>query len=496
MTAAEHRDAAARLRDVLTSAARAVPASQESGAIDGVRDALTGLANRSLVLEALGGALARMARTGRGPAVMFCDLDGFKAVNDGFGHEAGDRLLIEVAHRFVECVRGTDIVARFGGDEFVVVLEDVHEVDDAVTVAERILARVAEPIVLDGGHAQVSASIGIALAHPFATTADDLLAEADAAMYRAKRTGKHRYQVFDDDLRTRLEERAELRHDLEGALARDELMTVFTPVVRSADGRLSMLEAALRWKHPERGMLGAAEFMPLARKQGLARRLDRHALVAAASAARGWNAVHDRSVPVTVWVTVGVQDLLAGELQSFVAQLVEDEALGPGSLGIEVQLANLNEHPKQAESALQSIAWHGVRVAVDDFGADLFSPMQLQRFHVDTVKLDRRLLRAAGSAPEALSALAAVVALARALGLAVVAKGVDSREQLELLQELGCELVQGDVVATAQPAGAVSSLLEAAPPWANADWPRVAPLGAPLTRSQLLERLMRLHAAA
>ena len=472
---------------------RRAPAGGDSGRA--LRDPLTGLANRALLVEALGGALARMTRSGRRPAVMFLDLDGFKAVNDAYGHETGDDLLMEVARRVVECVRTSDVVARFGGDEFVVVLEDVTDVAVVHRIADRILRRLAETMLLPNAAVRIGVSIGVTLARADTTSADELLAEADAAMYRAKRAGKHQYQLFDDELRARFAAKAQLRQDLAGALDRDEFVTLYTPVARATDGALSTLEVTLRWLHPTRGELGPSEFLPLARELGLARELDHHALRDAAAVARRGNTGPD-ALPITVWVTVGVHDLLAGELQSFVAHLVEESALGPGSLGIDVPLATLMEHPPEAERALQSIAWHGVRVAVDDFGADMFSPAQLQRFHVDTVTLDRRLIGAADQAPEALSMLAGVVAMARALGLEVLAKGVTSTAQLELLQELGCSLVQGPRIAEPDVARGIDALVAGPMPWRAGGWPNASPLSAPMSRMQVVERLLRLRAEA
>lgn len=468
-----------------------------SGSGDGgraLRDPLTGLANRALLVEALAGALARMTRSGRRPAVMFLDLDGFKAVNDAYGHDTGDDLLIEVARRVIECVRTTDVVGRFGGDEFVVVLEDVGDIAVVQLIADRILHRLSETMLLRNAVVRIGASIGVSLAREDTMTAEELLAEADAAMYRAKRAGKHQYKVFDDELRARFEAKAQLRKDLAGALDRNEFATLYTPVARAIDGELSTLEGTLRWLHPTRGELAPSDFLALARESGLARELDHYALRDAAAVARHWN-TDSNGAPITVWVTVGVHDLLAGELQSFVAHLVEEAALGPGSLGIDVPLATLMEHPPEAERALQSIAWHGVRVAVDDFGADMFSPAQLQRFHVDTVTLDRRLIGAADRAPEALSMLAGVVAMARALGLEVLAKGVSSTPQLELLQELGCSLVQGPRIADPLVADGVDALVAGQTPWRDEGWPMATPLSAPMTRIQVVERLLKLRAA-
>ena len=459
------------------------------------RDALTGLPNRAMLMEHLVTALARGQRTGLMPAVMFLDLDGFKAVNDGLGHEAGDELLIEVGRRLGECVRNTDVVARFGGDEFVILLDNISDLETAQQIADRIITRIEEPVALSSGTGNVGTSIGISLPSVSDIEADTLLGEADTAMYRAKQLGKRRHQYFDDDLRKLAAARDLLKEQLEAAIANKEFWVMYTPVAGVAHGELRSFEAGLRWVHPTRGMLGPSEFMALAREVGVARELDRLVIEDAVRQAHDWNVGLDE--PRTVWLTVGVQDLLSGELQTVIAGAIESVGVAPGSLGIEIPLVTLTKHPAESLKALQSLNWNGVRIAIDDFGTDQFSPAQLQRFYADTVKLDRRMMASLAKEPEAVGALAAVASVCRSLGLEVVAKGVNKPEELELLQELGCTNVQGTVVSGALLASDVDAVLGDEVPWASGEiWPGREALTSARTRSQMAERMLRLRMAA
>jgi diguanylate cyclase (GGDEF)-like protein len=457
-------------------------------------DALTGLVNRARFLELLRDALSRMERTGEAVAVMFTDLDGFKAVNDGLGHEAGDELLIAVGRRMVGCVRDSDVVARFGGDEFVLLLNGIEDLTVAQRVADRLMAAIEEPIALTNGEGNVGTSIGIAIANDPHVAPDAILAEADTAMYRAKQLGKRRYQLFDDDLRARASARQSLLDDVVVALDRREFTVMYTPVVDTATGALVTVESALRWLHRKRGTIGVAEFAPLAREAGCWLQLNEMLIRDAATHAGQWNA--DRSTnAITTWVTIGAQELLQGDLERLLSLVIDEHRLGPGALGVEVPLSVLTKHPREAERLLQALSWMGVRIAIDDFGADPFVPAQLQRFHVDTVKLDRRFVRTLSDAPEAISALSGIVAFARALGLAVTAKGVERPAEIELLQELGCSFVQGTAVARPMPAARLGALLAGRGPWQDA-WPDASLLGGPLSRPQVVERMLRLRRTA
>lgn len=458
-------------------------------------DALTGLPNRACFLEHLEFALHRLDRAEGSVAVMFSDLDGFKAVNDGLGHEAGDELLIEVGRRMRKCLREADVVARFGGDEFVMLLNGVEDLTVAQRVADRIMASIERPIELTGGQGHVGTSIGIALTNDPGTDPETILAEADAAMYRAKQLGKRRYQLFDDDLRARSGARQALLDDLDAAIERGEFTVMYTPVVDVRTGALVSLEAALRWLHRKRGTIGAAEFVPLARERGRLLELNATLLGDVASNASAWQQHANETRALTTWVTIGPQELLQGELEHAITRLTEEHFLPPGAIGVEVPLQVLTKHGDDAARVLQSLAWLGVRVAIDDFGTDPFVPAQLQRFHVDTVKLDRRLVRALSESPEAISALSGIVAFGRALGLEVLAKGVERTIEIEVLQELGCSLVQGTTVARALSASRIASLLDAPGPWIE-HWPDAAQVVAPLSRPQVVERMLRLRKSA
>lgn len=460
------------------------------------RDALTGLPNRALLVEHLERTLARATRgLGGLPAVMFLDLDGFKAVNDGLGHEAGDELLVEVGQRLLECVRNTDVVARFGGDEFVILLENVSDLEIATTIANRILERVEEPVALSSGIGNVGTSIGITLATSADIEVEALLGEADTAMYRAKQLGKRRHQVYDAELRARAAARQQLRDQIAEAIESQAFATVYTPVCSVVSGEVTAVESGLRWMHRSRGVLGPSEFMALAREVGVARDLDHLVIEAAVAQARAWSAGCDE--PRTVWVTVGVQDILSGELVRAMAERIEAGGIGPGSLGVEIPLLTLTKHPAEAQRSLQALNFNGVRIAIDDFGFDQFAPSQLQRYYADTVKLDRRMMTSLAQEPEAVGALAAVLSICNSLGLKSVAKGVDKLAELELLQELGCTSVQGKVVSRPLPAARITGLLEAAPPWvAEGAWPTLPRLASTLTRSQIAERMMKLRTAA
>ncbi len=455
-------------------------------------DGLTGLPNRAHFMDLLRASLARLDRSGGSVAVMFSDLDGFKAVNDGLGHEAGDELLIEVGRRMQTCVRDTDVVARFGGDEFVMLLDGIDDLTVAQRVADRVMWAVERPVQLSSGDGNVGASIGIAIASSSSVDAEALLADADAAMYRAKQLGKRRHQLFDDDLRARAAARQSLLDDLREAVGRREFAVQYLPVVETRSGSVVSVESGLRWIHRKRGTLGAGEFMALARELGMVLDLNRMLLADVGQRASDWASTSVDGIVTTTWVTIGPQEVLQGELDRFLTGLADEHRLPPGAIGIEVPLSVLTRHAIEAERLCQALSWMGVRIAIDDFGADPFIPAQLQRFHVDTVKLDRRFVRSLSDAPEAISALSGIVAFARALGLDVVAKGVERIEEVEVLQELGCTLLQGTVVARPMPPSRLTPLLQTSGPW-MARWPTRDAISGPLSRPQVVERLLRLR---
>jgi diguanylate cyclase (GGDEF)-like protein len=305
----------------------ALKSAQDSLRERATHDALTGLPNRVCFLEHLEFALRRLDREEGSVAVMFSDLDGFKAVNDGLGHEAGDELLIEVGRRMRSCLREYDVVARFGGDEFVILLTGVEDLTVAQRVADRIMASIMKPIALTGGEGHVAASIGISISNDPRTDPETILAEADAAMYRAKQLGKRRYQLFDDDLRARSRARQALLDDLDSAIERGEFTVMYTPVVDVRTAELVSLEAALSWLHRKRGTIGPAEFVPLARERGRLLQLNGALLGDVAANSSAWQRPDRDERAFTTWVTIGPQELLQGELEQAITQLTEEHCL-------------------------------------------------------------------------------------------------------------------------------------------------------------------------
>mgnify|MGYP003345858454 CR=1 FL=1 len=460
------------------------------------RDLLTGLSNRSEFLEHLRRALAVSRIVGDPIAVLFCDLDGFKAVNDSLGHEAGDELLAVVAARLVAGVRASDLVARVGGDEFVVLLDGVTDIAAAQSAADRLIDVVSAPIELAAGVVHVGVSIGIALGDGGCRDAEQLVSRADDAMFDAKRQGRRRAQCFDARLAARAQRRRALRADLPSALANGDFAVVYTPVVAVEDGSLQAFEAGLRWNHADFGELGPDDFMELARDLGLAHVLS--ALVVDDAVVRANQWVEQARSPEahrTIWLTVGAQDLVSGSVLPLVTDAVEAGRIGPGAIGVEAPHAAICRHPNEAQRMLQALHWHGVRVSIDDVGSEPFTPAQLQRYCADSIKFDRRMIAALADAPEAVGALAALVSMARALGLDTVAKGVSTAAQVRLLQEFGCTALQGDVVSAPLSSQAIGTIHDAGTTWtALPVWPTTVQLRSAMTRSQVAERMLGLRA--
>ncbi|GJG85477.1 hypothetical protein tb265_06580 [Gemmatimonadetes bacterium T265] len=448
-----------------------------------LRDSLTGLANRALFRDRVEHALARLAREGGTPraAVLYLDLDGFKAVNDSLGHHAGDELLRAVASRLLNATRGSDTVARFGGDEFAVLLEAAHTRADAEVVAGRIVAAVRAPIALGGGaapalrpgasradaprhEARVGVSVGIAFAEP-GVDADALLRNADAAMYRAKADGKGQYAVFDPALVEAAAERAALERDLaravadldpercpgeRGTPAAGEFALVYQPVVALATGAVASAEALLRWQHPTRGVVGPAEFIPLAEASGLIVALGRWVLDAACRAAAAWPAGPD-GAPIGVAVNVSGRQLEDPAFPGHVAAALADSGIGAARLTLEITESVLMRDTDAALRTLGALKTLGVRLAVDDFGTGYSSLRYLQQFPVDVLKIDKTFVDgiARRGAPGGHDAAFArtIVALGETLALNTVAEGVEHAGQAELLRAMGCTFGQGYLFA-------------------------------------------------
>jgi diguanylate cyclase (GGDEF)-like protein len=404
-------------------------------------DSLTGLANRALFKDRVDQALKRFQRRRRPLAVFFLDLDRFKAINDSFGHASGDALLIAVSKRLSDCVRGEDTVARLGGDEFAVLVENLAGEAEVRIVAERVKEAFRDPIVIDGRELAVAASIGIALSEAGTETADDLLRNADLAMYRAKAAGggARRYAP---EMHAGMIDRLELESDLRQALARNQMYIVYQPIVDLRTGRLSGAEALLRWQHPSRGLVSPAEFIPVAESSGMIVPIGEWVLRQACRDARRWDGIRGGE-QLSVSVNLSGRQLQTSELPSIVPHALLDAGLAPGRLTLEMTESMLIDRSDEMLSLLHELRRIGVRLAIDDFGTGYSSLSYLHRFPVDVVKIDRSFIESLTGEADETSLVGSIIRIGQGMRLTTVAEGIEDATQLRALQRLGCEHGQG-----------------------------------------------------
>jgi diguanylate cyclase (GGDEF)-like protein/PAS domain S-box-containing protein len=427
-------------------------------------DALTDLPNRALLLDHLELALVRAERDRKLVALLFLDLDRFKQVNDSFGHDTGDQLLIWIADRIVEALRPADTVARLGGDEFVVLCEDVDDEHHAVAIAQRVVAAIeSAPFVIRGLDLPMTASVGIALspgedqAHPEA-----LLRDADAAMYRAKDQGRARLELFDESMRQRAAQRLaladELSRSIGGGTENGDIAVHFQPCVHLETGRVISVEALARWEHPERGLLPPSEFISLAEETGLIVDLGLRVLAEACSQARSWYDTLGVGAP-RVHVNLSARQLISADLPLLVQQVLRDTRLPADRLCLEITESVLMDDAATVMETLRGLKEIGLSLAIDDFGTGYSSLSYLRRFPVDVLKVDRTFVDGLGPDPEDSAIVAAIVSLASTLELETVAEGVETPEQLDRLRALGCTAAQGFLFSRPVPAPALTGLL-------------------------------------
>jgi len=428
--------------------------AQERLAHQALHDPLTELPNRALFLDRLALALARLRRRRSSMVVLFADVDRFKVVNDSLGHDAGDRLLVSLSRRLREVLRPGDTLARFGGDEFAVLCEDVPE-GDVIGIAERMMNALAEPFMAGGREVFVSMSIGIAVARDPDQRAAALLRDADAAMYLAKDRGRARFELFDEAMRDETTERLLLENALRRAPERGELRALYQPIVRLADGSMVAAEALVRWVHPERGLLEASQFVPLAEETGIIVPVGSWVLAEACRQAVTWSG--NGHAPA-VSVNLSARQLSRSDLVDLVAGALGDSGLNPDRLWLEITESVLMEDADTAVETLQRLRALGVHLSVDDFGTGYSSLAYLRRFPVDSLKVDRSFVAGLGEDPEDSAIVEAVVSMAHSLRLSVVAEGVETDEQLTRLRDLGCELAQGFYFAAPVPPSALDPL--------------------------------------
>jgi diguanylate cyclase (GGDEF)-like protein/PAS domain S-box-containing protein len=425
-------------------------------------DPLTDLPNRTQLTVRLQEALERGERGGRGVAVIFVDLDNFKVINDSLGHEAGDRLLRNVSERLRRVLRPEDLLARFGGDELAVCIEQVDGPERALKVADRMATALRAPFVLDGEQRFVTASFGIAIAGPgdAERSPEALLRDADAAMYRAKERGKARAEVFDTTMRRRAVERLELESGLRDALTRDQLRIVYQPEVSLEDGRIVAVEALLRWDHPQHGPVAPGRFIPIAEQSGLIVPIGAWVLREACRQAARWNAQNGGD-GVVVAVNLSPRQLGATDLAATVRGALEGASLPPDRLCLEITESAVMADPDAAIESLHMLKRLGVKLAIDDFGVGYSSLSHLRELlPVDVLKIDRSFIDGLVLRGEDRAIVTAIVELARSLGVDAVAEGVETPEQAEVLRTMRCHVGQGFHFARPQTPGDVAQLLD------------------------------------
>ena len=429
-----------------------------------VHDPLTGLPNRVLFVDRLEHALARLGRQRSLCAILFLDLDHFKLVNDSLGHHVGDELLAAAAPRLKQALRSSDTVARFGGDEFGILLEDIASERDAIESAERIAAIFARPFVLSGSEHFVTTSIGIALARG-GELADELIRDADAAMYRAKERGRARYEVFDEAMRGRAIARLRMENDLRRALERDELRLEYQPVVSLRNFAIVGVEALLRWRHPERGEIAPSEFIPIAEENGLIEPIGRWVLEQACRQGAEWYRARPDAAPITISVNLSAVQVSRRSLPEVVRSVLRSTGLDPACLSLEITETVMVRDADGLGEVLQALKAVGVRLVLDDFGTGYSSLSYLTRLPLDVLKVDRSFVDGLGSEPRDTAITETIIAMSRALSLDVVAEGVETADHVRELSRLGCGLAQGYHFSRALPAHEITHALEHGPLW-------------------------------
>ena len=419
-----------------------------------LHDSLTGLPNRALFVDRLEVALARARRSGDDVAVLIVDLDRFKKINDSLGHQAGDRLVTMVAARLSEQIDEGDTLARFGGDEFAVLCA----AGQAVVMAERLSQSVTAPFMLEETEVFLTTSIGIAVSDAAHQSAGALLRDADAAMHRAKELGRSRHELFDDVMRVAALKRLETENSLYRALQRHEIRLHFQPEYALSDGRVTGFEALVRWQHPHRGLLGPAEFIPLAEETGLIIALGEWILDEACSHLARWRSEH-LTDDLVMAVNLSARQLASPGLLDAVRDSLARHVIPPEALVLEITESLVVAEDEATRRAFADLRSLGVRIAVDDFGTGYASLAALKRFPADILKIDRAFVEGLGHDQADDAIVAAVVALARALGLSVVAEGVESAEQRDAVRALGCDVGQGFLFARPVAADAIPALL-------------------------------------
>jgi diguanylate cyclase (GGDEF)-like protein/PAS domain S-box-containing protein len=423
-------------------------------------DGLTGLPNRALFRDRLNQALARSRRSMYPLAVLLLDLDGFKQVNDSLGHDAGDQLLREVADRFNDLIRPSDTLARLGGDEFALLLEGSNQAQ-AVTIAKRLLADLAEPVSISGRELSVAASVGVVVDATGTAQSEDLIRSADVAMYAAKEAGRGRYEVFHHAMAREVDEVLGIEHELRLGLHRGEVSVHYQPEIALETSEIVGVEALLRWHSPTRGQVPPTRFIPIAESTGLIFELGEFVLREACSQTARWRREGALPEHFVTWVNLSGRQLAAGGLGALIRQELKASGLGPACLGLEVTENSIvgGAPGDQARAELQELHDLGVRIAIDDFGTGLSALGQLRHFPIDMLKVDRSFVQGVEHDAKDAAITSNLVSLAHSLGVLAIAEGIESQGQLASVRAVGCDLAQGFLFAHPVPADQMSRLL-------------------------------------
>jgi diguanylate cyclase (GGDEF)-like protein len=423
-----------------------------------LHDALTGLPNRVLLVQRLEHAVLRARRSGKMAAILFADLDRFKLVNDRYGHRVGDELLVAVAQRLTSQLRPGDTLARVSGDEFVILCEDLDEASQVEVIASRIGVALAVPFVLSDTYVNMTASVGIAFAGRGDHIPEQLLHEADSAMYQAKRKGGARHQIIDLREQHMADERVDLEQDLRGASTRGEMRPEYQPIVTTGEGRITGVEALVRWAHPTRGLISPATLIPLAERAGLIADIGRRVLEQACPDRHRWHR-HHQTNDLELSVNISAHQLMSANSTATVEAVLLATHTDPHMVTLEMTESVFVQDSERALVVLDDLKHLGVMLALDDFGTGYSSLSYLKRFPIDVVKIDQAFVADLGVDSASHAIVAAVVDLAHVLGMAVVAEGVETALQHREVAALGCDYCQGFYFARPMSADDLDTLM-------------------------------------
>jgi diguanylate cyclase (GGDEF)-like protein len=441
-------------------------------------DSLTDLPNRAMFGQLLNYAIKAAERSERRGAVLFIDLDRFKIINDSLGHEAGDRLLIEMAQRLRSGVRGSDLIARLGGDEFVILLNEIADNRQAASVAHGLLSALSSPMELTGQECRVTASIGISIFPEDGADEQTLMKNADMAMYLAKQEGKNDIRFFSPEIKTQSVDRLVMEAGLRRALERDELCLYYQPKLEVATGRIAGVEALLRWNHPDLGLVPPLRFIPLAEETGLIVPIGRWVMNVACEQNMAWQ--RGGLAPMLMAINVSPRQFSDEKLLRYIDEALDRSGMDPGLLQIEITESMVMLNVEKAIGVLDAIQSRGVRLAIDDFGTGYSSMSVMKRFPIDTIKIDRSFVRDLPQNSEDMAIARAIIDMGKALGLTVVAEGVETNEQRNFLREQACDEIQGFLVSKPVPADRVA---EVCAPFVAA--PKLQPLSNPASQARV-----------